>query len=101
MTRWSLEGKRALVTGGTKGIGEGIAEELMTLGAQVTVVARTEDRLKARVAAWRERGFSITGVAADVTTVEGRALAVGVAVETMGGLDILINNVGTNIRKSS
>ncbi|MBC8140537.1 MAG: SDR family NAD(P)-dependent oxidoreductase, partial [Armatimonadetes bacterium] len=48
--RWKLTGKRALVTGGTKGIGYAIATELLALGASVTITARTEETVNAVVA---------------------------------------------------
>jgi Tropinone reductase 1 len=90
-----------LVTGGTKGIGEAVAAELLALGAQVTIIARNADEITARVASLQKAGLSAFGVAADVATQEGRAAALETAVSAMGGLDILINNVGTNIRKPS
>jgi tropinone reductase I len=99
--RWRLDGRRALVTGGTKGIGEAVAAELLGLGAQVTVVARNAEEVSARVAAWMANGLSAFGIAADMTVAEGRAAAIEATVEAMGSLDILINNVGTNIRKPS
>jgi tropinone reductase I len=97
--RWRLDGRRALVTGGTKGIGEAIAAELLALGAGVAIVARNADEVAAKVAEWTGRGYTAFGAAADMTTPEGRAEAVAFAVSALGGLDILINNVGTNIRK--
>ncbi|OGX83749.1 SDR family oxidoreductase [Hymenobacter coccineus] len=98
--RWSLTGRRALVTGGSKGIGWAMADELLALGADVLVVARNADEVAAAVAAWTAQGLPAAGVAADVSTEAGRA-AIFAAVRARGpGLDLLINNVGTNIRKA-
>ena len=96
--KWNLVGKRAIVTGATKGIGHAIASELLSLGATVTIVARNESAVAQAVAQWRNEGRSIFGVSADVASEEGRD-AIMKSVDIMEGLDILINNVGTNIRK--
>jgi Tropinone reductase 1 len=72
-TRWSLQGKRALVTGGTRGIGHATAESLIELGANVIVVGRDEERANELRAAWKRDDKAGMVVTADVTTVEGRA----------------------------
>ncbi len=100
-SRWSLSGRRALVTGATKGIGAASADELAALGAQVTLVARNADEVAARVQEMQTQGYTVFGVAADLSTSEGRQTALDFAVQNMSGIDILINNVGTNIRKGS
>ena len=98
-SRWNLAGLSALVTGGTRGIGRAIAEELLGLGARVTIVARTEDDVAQTVAALDGDGSHCHGIAADVSVAAGRELLFPAVSEKWGGLDILINNVGTNIRK--
>jgi Tropinone reductase 1 len=99
--RWKLDGSKALVTGGSRGIGAAIAEELLALGAEVMVVARKADEVAAQVAQWRTRGLLARGVAADVTTAAGRAAIVATVERELGGLHCLVNNAGTNIRKGS
>lgn len=96
--RWRLDGRRALVTGGTKGIGEAVARELLSLGAAVTVLARDADILQERIGAWREAGLPAYGIVGNVARQGDRIRAVDYAVEQMGGLDILVNNAGTNRR---
>ena len=96
--RWSLKGRTALVTGATLGIGLAVAEELLAFGARVLAVARDAARLEAQVEKWRRAGSYADGVAADLSTVEGRG-AVLRRLEGLDRLDVLVNNVGTNVRK--
>jgi Tropinone reductase 1 len=96
--RWRLDNKSALVTGSTKGIGRAIALELLELGAEVCITARTKDDVDKTLAEWQARGLAVTGVVSDITETAGRQAALSAACRE-GQLDILINNVGTNIRK--
>lgn len=96
---WNLQNKKALVTGATKGIGRAIAEELMNLGAEVWISARTLADVEAMVAEYREKGFKIFGSAADVAISEQRQELLRAIELEWGKLDILVNNAGINIRK--
>lgn len=87
---WTLAGRTALVTGGSKGIGRAIAAELIALGARVTIVARTADGLDE---AARELGA--TAVVADVTSAADRARVVAAIGEP---LHVLVHNAGGNVR---
>lgn len=99
-SRWRLDGKRVLVTGGTKGIGRAIVDELVDLGAHVFVTSRTAQDVTKVVDQIREKGMEAEGGAYDVSTAEGRkALMDAVSITFDGALDVLVNNVGTNIRK--
>lgn len=84
-----IEGKVALVTAATRGIGLGIAQALAAEGARVSVVARTASDVE-RIA-HSLRGF---GVAADVLTDEGRKHAVQETEHALGRIEILVNNFG-------
>ncbi|WP_080237956.1 SDR family oxidoreductase [Spirosoma rigui] len=96
---WSLAGQRALVTGGTKGIGEAIVRQFLDLGATVFIVARTNDLLQQQLADYRQQGHTVEGIAADISQ-PGEAGRVIEAVRAgWDTLDILVNNAGTNIRK--
>lgn len=89
------------MTGGTRGIGYAVATQLLELGADVFVVARDAERLAHELAGWRaafpER--VVEGCARDVSIEADREAIFAQIAATMGGLDLLVNNVGTNIRK--
>jgi 3-oxoacyl-[acyl-carrier protein] reductase len=88
-----LGGKVAVVTGSSRGIGQGIATRLVEEGADVVFCARGEERLDAAVSATGGPGRAL-GVAADVSTTEGAERVVATAVNEFGGVDIVVNNVG-------
>jgi Tropinone reductase 1 len=98
--RWRLDGARAVVTGGTKGIGLAVTRELLDLGAHVVVVARGQARLDPVLEAAAREG-RVHVVEADVATAQGRQCVLDDIPPTWDALDILVNNVGTNIRKPS
>jgi tropinone reductase I len=84
-SHWTLAGKTALVTGGTRGIGAAVVDELRALGASVLAVARTADGPDA--------------IAADIATPEGRARIVAAARER-GPLHVLVHNAASNVRRA-
>ena len=88
-----LSGKVALVTGSSRGIGRGIATRLVEEGADVVFSARGSEALDTAVRDATGPGRA-HGVVADVTNAAGAAAVVAAAVETFGGLDIVVNNVG-------
>lgn len=85
MTLFRLDGKRALVTGGSKGIGFAAAAQLRELGAEVTLAARHEDTLRAAA-----ESIGARWVVADVSTPQG----VKAALDAAGQVDILVSNAG-------
>jgi Tropinone reductase 1 len=98
--RWSLTGRRAVVTGGTKGIGLATAEALLGLGAQVLVVGRDPAGVEATQRAWRERGCDGDAMVADMVTSGGREFLAREVEARWGALDLLVNNVGAGLRKA-
>lgn len=99
--KWRLNNKKALVTGGTKGIGLAIAEEFLALGAEVLVVGRSAEHLGRIVGDWQQAGLPAHGVAGDMGRKADRQHMMEVIAHQWGRLDILVNNVGTNIRKKA
>ena len=91
LSRFSLAGKRALVTGASRGIGQSIAIGLAQAGASVAVSARTEAGLAETIAGLSGNGVAI---AMDVAEVSSCQTGVETAAKALGGLDILINNAG-------
>lgn len=91
---FNLTGKRALITGGSRGLGAEIAEGLCESGASVFLLARREKWLTPQIEQLRARGFQADGALCDVSEPEQVAVAAQKAKETMGGIDILINNAG-------
>lgn len=89
-----LTGKKAIVTGGSKGLGRAIAEELASEGADVAICARSEDEVKRAEKELNELGTNVFAMVADVTEPAQVTRFVERAVGALGGLDILVNNAG-------
>jgi 3-oxoacyl-[acyl-carrier protein] reductase len=90
-----LDGRVAIVTGASRGIGLAISRQLVAEGARVLMVARDEERL-ARAADAMGEDANVEWLAADVTDPDCVQRIVATAVEQLGGLDILVNNAGTS-----
>jgi 2-dehydro-3-deoxy-D-gluconate 5-dehydrogenase len=99
MDLFDLRDKVALVTGGNGGIGLGIARGLAAAGARVALAGRNEEKTAVAVVEIESQGGLALGVHADVTDPAQVQRMVAQTVERFGGLDILIANAGTNIRK--
>ena len=97
--RWNLKGKRAFVTGGTKGIGKAIVTEFLHLGAEVIFAARNQNEVNTVLRELNKQQLPVKAIAADVSNASGRALCQNIIDENWTGLDILVNNAGMNIRK--
>ena len=90
----SLQGRTAIVTGGSKGIGRGIAETFAAAGVNVVLTGRTESDIDATVDALASAPGAVSGVAADVTSQEDCRRVVATALERHGALDIVCANAG-------
>ncbi|GIW90382.1 MAG: 2-deoxy-D-gluconate 3-dehydrogenase [Pirellulaceae bacterium] len=97
--QFRLEGRSALVTGGSKGLGFAMAAGLASAGAQVCLASRHQDEASAAAKQIADDyQVNAFGVAADVTSPEDVQRMVQFALEKLGQIDILINNAGINIR---
>ena len=92
--RFSLAGKRALVTGASKGIGLEICRVLADAGADVAAVARDPAGLAEAKAGIEAHGRRCLTIVADMATVDGPRAAARAALDDWGGIDILVNNAG-------
>ena len=97
MSVYDLTGRKALVTGGARGLGEGMAQALARAGAAVVVGDIREDLGKECADALRASGAAADFVPLDITSDESWERAVAEAISHLGGLDIVVNNAGVEI----
>lgn len=94
MDRKMLDGKVAIITGASYGMGQTMAELFAEEGASVVLTARRQDELGKVVEEIRKKGGKAIGVAADVTSPEDTKRVFETTLKEFGDLDILINNAG-------
>jgi 2-deoxy-D-gluconate 3-dehydrogenase len=97
--RFDLSQRVAIVTGGNRGIGLGMARALAAAGARVVVAARNAARSEAAVGELRTLGGEPLAITSDVSDERSVDALIAEAARRCGRLDILVNNAGTNIRK--
>ena len=89
-----LRGRRAIVTGGSKGLGKAIAAELLAEGAAVAICSRHKAELDETAAELAASGGSVTALHCDVTDPGQVESFIAAAAAALGGTDILVNNAG-------
>ncbi|KAL1196674.1 putative tropinone reductase [Cardamine amara subsp. amara] len=93
--RWSLQGMTALVTGGARGIGYAIVEELANFGARIHVCDISQTLLSQSLSEWEKKGYQVSGSVCDVTDRPEREKLIQTVSSLFNGkLNILVNNVG-------
>ena len=91
---FNLSGRVAIVTGGSRGLGEEIAEGLSEAGAALVLCARREEWLTPTVERFKKAGVRVEGVVADVANPKDVQAVVDKAIQAFGQVDILVNNAG-------
>ncbi len=97
---FSLEGRVAIVTGASRGLGKEAAEGLAEAGAKVVLAARRAQWLDPAVREFEERGFDALGQVCDISSEEQTQALVAAALERHGRVDILVNNAGDKLGRS-
>lgn len=96
----NLEGKKVVVTGGSRGLGRAIVDQFVAEGAEVSTCARGETGLSEALRAWRGAGGTVHGAALDVRDSAAFRAWIDRAAADMGGIDILVSNVSTRLQGS-
>lgn len=94
MNLFNLTGKRALITGGTHGLGMAMAEGLASAGAELVITGTTPSKMDEAIAYYNSKGYKATGYLFDVTNETDAAKYVEIITSELGAIDILVNNAG-------
>jgi gluconate 5-dehydrogenase len=94
MNLFNLEGKTALITGGTHGLGLAMAEGLAQAGAELLITSTTPSKLEEAIKYYQSKGYNATGYIFDVTNEHEAETQVASMLATHGKIDILVNNAG-------
>lgn len=94
MNLFNLTGKRALITGGTHGLGQAMAEGLASAGAELVITGTTPSKMDEAIAYYTSKGYKATGYIFDVTSETDAAKYIDIITKELGNIDILVNNAG-------
>lgn len=94
--QFNLEGKVAIITGSSKGIGKAIAKGLAENGAQVVISSRSQEACDAVVAEFKKEGLSAIGIVCHIGKDDQRKQLISKTIAAFGRIDILVNNAATN-----
>jgi gluconate 5-dehydrogenase len=94
MNLFNLKGKRALITGGTHGLGLAMAEGLAQAGAELVITGTTPSKMEDALAYYKSKGYTAAGYIFDVTDEKAAAENIDLITKELGAIDILINNAG-------
>lgn len=100
-TQTQIAGKKAVVTGGTRGIGRAVVEALVKAGATVVLTGTSSKTVNAAIEEFAAKGMKVFGFPADVSKEEDVIKLFEFTDQTLGGLDILVNNAGLGIFKAA
>jgi gluconate 5-dehydrogenase len=94
MNLFNLKGKRALITGGTQGLGLAMAEGLAIAGAELVITGTTHSKMEEALAYYRNKGYTVFGYLFDVTDEIAAAENIELITKELGDIHILVNNAG-------
>jgi gluconate 5-dehydrogenase len=94
MNLFDLKGKRALITGGTHGLGMAMAEGLAIAGAELVITGTTPSKMEEALVYYSNKGYKVSGYLFDVTDENAAAVNIALITKELGDIHILVNNAG-------